>query len=152
MQDVDLGASQQPAIIIQLSVLFPIALLATGLRFLARRISKAGLWWDDWLILAATILNVAFTAVPNLVLSYGLGRHIEALPAGTINRFLMTYYVGQILYSCVLGTVKLSIIALYWRIFGLFDSIRGLLWGLFAVVMSWWLATVSYVPDLSLPT
>lgn len=32
-----------------------IALVAVCLRFLARRLSKAGLWYDDWLMLPATV-------------------------------------------------------------------------------------------------
>ena len=31
------------------------ALLAVCLRFLARRLSKAGLWYDDWLMIPATV-------------------------------------------------------------------------------------------------
>lgn len=29
--------------------------LIVALRFLARRVSKAGLWWDDWLIVPALV-------------------------------------------------------------------------------------------------
>ena len=32
-----------------------IALIAVCLRFLARRLSKARLWYDDWLIIPATV-------------------------------------------------------------------------------------------------
>ena len=31
------------------------ALIAVCLRFLARRLSKAGLWYDDWLMVPATV-------------------------------------------------------------------------------------------------
>ena len=32
-----------------------IALIAVCLRFLARRLTKAGLWYDDWLMIPATV-------------------------------------------------------------------------------------------------
>ena len=32
-----------------------IALIAVCLRFLARRLSKAGLWYDDWLVIPAAV-------------------------------------------------------------------------------------------------
>jgi hypothetical protein len=52
---IDLAASKQPqtrGLIISTWVL---ALLAVALRFYARRISKAGFWWDDWLMIPALV-------------------------------------------------------------------------------------------------
>lgn len=40
-----------------------IALIAVCLRFLARRLSKAGLWYDDWLMIPATV------SIPHMIIS-----------------------------------------------------------------------------------
>ena len=40
-----------------------IALIAVCLRFLARRLSKAGLWYDDWLMIPATV------SIPHVITS-----------------------------------------------------------------------------------
>lgn len=49
-------------------------LIIVSLRFLARRLSKVGLWYDDWLILPAT---VCLSYIPYLLL-YVNGPGIEA--------------------------------------------------------------------------
>lgn len=34
---------------------FILPVIAVGLRLLARRLNRMSLWWDDWLILVATV-------------------------------------------------------------------------------------------------
>ena len=36
-------------------VVWTIGLLAIGLRFLSRKISRSGIWWDDWLVLPVLV-------------------------------------------------------------------------------------------------
>lgn len=36
-----------------------------ALRFIARRVSKAGLWWDDWVIVPALVRPLLLVAVPH---------------------------------------------------------------------------------------
>lgn len=38
-----------------------LAVIAICLRFLARQLSKAGLWYDDWLMIPATVCNLCIT-------------------------------------------------------------------------------------------
>ena len=52
---LNLDASQQPRIIAASVVLIAISTVAVALRFLSRMVSKAGLWWDDWTMLAAMV-------------------------------------------------------------------------------------------------
>lgn len=35
--------------------IWALVIIIVCLRFLARRLSKAGLWYDDWLVVAATV-------------------------------------------------------------------------------------------------
>ena len=39
--------------------LIAISTLALSLRFLSRKLSNAGFWWDDWLALAAWVCSQA---------------------------------------------------------------------------------------------
>jgi len=52
---LDLNANQGPKIIAVSAVLIAISTIAVILRFISRMVSKAGLWWDDWLIVAAMV-------------------------------------------------------------------------------------------------
>lgn len=54
-QTADLHASQAPKMYAIFSIFFALPLLAVGLRLVARRVSNVRLWWDDWLILVATV-------------------------------------------------------------------------------------------------
>lgn len=52
---LDLNANQGPKIIAVSAILIAISTIAVILRFMSRMVSKAGLWWDDWLIVAAMV-------------------------------------------------------------------------------------------------
>ena len=52
---LDLNDSQAPRIIGTCVTLIIISTISVALRFLARRLSRAGLWWDDWTMLGALV-------------------------------------------------------------------------------------------------
>jgi hypothetical protein len=52
---LDPNADQGPKVVAVAAVLMVISTIAVILRFVARLLSKAGLWWDDWCILAALV-------------------------------------------------------------------------------------------------
>ena len=52
----DLHANQAPRILAISIALMVLSGLAVMLRFLSRMLSKAGLWWDDWVILTALVI------------------------------------------------------------------------------------------------
>ena len=54
---VDLNASLVPNILGANITFMIISTLTVSLRFVARHLSGAGLWWDDWMILAALIFS-----------------------------------------------------------------------------------------------
>lgn len=49
----DVHASKIPTLIAADVTLICLSAIAVALRFLSRRISGAGFWWDDWVILVA---------------------------------------------------------------------------------------------------
>lgn len=52
---LDIHANQEARILAVSVVLIVVSTLSVILRFVARALSKAGLWWDDWCILAALV-------------------------------------------------------------------------------------------------
>lgn len=52
---IDLAASQQPEIMGSIIATWAFAVIAVALRFFARRVSRAGFWWDDWLMIPALV-------------------------------------------------------------------------------------------------
>ena len=51
----DLYADKRPLLLGVLITLIALSIIIVALRFLTRRLSGAGYWWDDWLILAALV-------------------------------------------------------------------------------------------------
>ena len=52
---VDLKATQQTEIVGSIIATWVFAVICVALRFFARRISRAGFWWDDWLMIPALV-------------------------------------------------------------------------------------------------
>ena len=134
--------SQQPQIYGASFTVYLIAILSTALRFHARRITKARLWWDDWLIAASLFLDTALLANTILMLYFGLGRHYEVIAQEDLRAFGQTYLAGSVVFTGTLALAKYSILALYWRIFGHVGSIRLPIYGLLGLVMGWFVFTV----------
>ena len=51
----DAHANVGPMMLIGQIIMIILAISSVALRFLARKLSGAGLWWDDWMILAALV-------------------------------------------------------------------------------------------------
>lgn len=57
--DSNSGDEGQTAVVAVIGVILALAITTVALRFYVRRLTKAGIWWDDWLILAALITALA---------------------------------------------------------------------------------------------
>ncbi|PNP50261.1 hypothetical protein THARTR1_08969 [Trichoderma harzianum] len=98
----------------------PIALeaLSTGWRLWASASAQSGFSFDDYLMLFATLVAMTVCVLgivygpPN-----GLGRHIEALSTHQVQMFLKGDYIFSHFYDIAIAFTKLSILALYYRIF-----------------------------------
>ena len=140
----DLNATQAPRIIATSVTLIVISAVAVALRFIARHLSEAGLWWDDWTILGAMVLTWG-TCISIIVgTNHGFGQHAAA-QGDLENRLTNTqlwfknFYAYETIYTVAVFLAKMSILLFYSRIF----KERRFLIALrstFALVISWFVA------------
>ncbi|OCK95967.1 uncharacterized protein K441DRAFT_63631 [Cenococcum geophilum 1.58] len=100
------------------SVPIPVSILSTAFRLWAKKAGRNGIRLDDYLIIFATICLVGECASG---LGYGpphgMGRHINAVSAEDLKIFRKGDYVFSHFYDMALGSVKLAILAFYYRVF-----------------------------------
>ncbi|KAF2235867.1 hypothetical protein EV356DRAFT_531424 [Viridothelium virens] len=95
-----------------------LSFIAIVLRFTSRWLIDARILLDDWLILAALPFAWAEGIVDiNGTYNYNFGKHIATLTPSTLEGFLAATWAFQLLYNFAIAFSKLSILALYWRIF-----------------------------------
>ena len=72
MPESDLNSSKAPLILGTSTCLMVVSVVAVALRFLSRKLSGAGFWWDDWMCMIALVkyqcpvhgLNIWLTSAP----------------------------------------------------------------------------------------
>ncbi|PVH94791.1 hypothetical protein DM02DRAFT_538717 [Periconia macrospinosa] len=142
---INLTDDKQPQIIGSVSATWALATLAIMLRFLCRRISKANLWWDDYLMIPAYI----FTSIVSWVtLTYMIfndfGKHIFIQPPQRIpvvvTVFLKSLFIAEVCYTGTIVFAKFSILAFYWRLFKMNTLVRHSIVVLATIVSMWGIA------------
>ncbi|KAI1331213.1 hypothetical protein F5Y16DRAFT_360867 [Xylariaceae sp. FL0255] len=113
-----LAQDRRPLVNSLYAVPIPLEVFSTLLRLWVKRQTEGLIGYDDYLIVWATITAVA-ECIAGLVYGapYGLGRHVEALKPGDISRYLEGDYIFSHFYDFAIASTKLSILALYHRIF-----------------------------------
>ena len=129
--------------------------LALPLRFISRRLTPKGLWYDDYamvgalpLALAVPILNltgawlIPFLSIPNsadslLAMSFGFGRHESVLNQEMTKRSMEVSYVVQFFYISAITMVKLALLLTYARIW-ITRGFRRCLYLVGAIIAVWW--------------
>ncbi|KAI1428742.1 hypothetical protein F5Y12DRAFT_629300 [Xylaria sp. FL1777] len=99
--------------------------------------SDGHLGYDDYLIVWATITAVA-ECIAGLVYGppHGLGRHVQTLNPESVSRYLQGDYIFSHFYDFAIASTKLSILALYHRIF-VTTKIRIAVWITAGLVFAW---------------
>ncbi|MCJ1259543.1 hypothetical protein MMC24_007381 [Lignoscripta atroalba] len=116
----DLNANQGPRVLSISLALIALSGIAVTLRFLSRLLSKAGLWWDDWVVLGALFISWGPCICMIVAVRYGFGKHIEVAgpnPNIAASRWFKILYVFEVFYTAALAVTKYSIMLFYWRIF-----------------------------------
>ncbi|RMZ75049.1 hypothetical protein DV737_g5491, partial [Chaetothyriales sp. CBS 132003] len=76
--------------------------------YLVRRITQ-----DDWWMLAAWVISVAFSISIIVATHYGLGRHMDDIPETSLGSLRKAEYAVLVLYNPALMLTKTSIIVFY---------------------------------------
>ena len=76
------------------------------------------------------------------VIDHGLGRHTWSGPPDAAAAWAKGLFVSEVSYTCIICSVKFSLLAFYWRIFKQ-SKIRVPIYVLVAVVSAWGIAVVS---------
>ncbi|KAK3904713.1 hypothetical protein C8A05DRAFT_13457 [Staphylotrichum tortipilum] len=97
-------------------VLALLTVLTVSLRLVARFMSGAGLWWDDYLVLFALPQGIGMLIIQGLWAPMGIGFNVtETLPnLETILKMLVSY---ELIYATSISTIKTSILFFYLRVF-----------------------------------
>ncbi|GFF44457.1 hypothetical protein IFM58399_07297 [Aspergillus lentulus] len=139
---LDLSESKRANLYAAYSSTYGLAVVAVVLRLLCRtRVSKVGLWWDDYLICIALAM-VTGEYIDMIIWVYrGVGTHIYPLGMTGFSNFFINLFVCEIFYTLSICLTKYSILMFYWRIFGT-TNIRIPIYVIFFLVTGWGLGVI----------
>ncbi|KAJ0116687.1 hypothetical protein J7T55_009837 [Diaporthe amygdali] len=133
-----------------IQVLTPVAVLVTavvGVRFSLRISRRTGFWLDDWFILASLVFVWGMYAISVLGVEIGGNGTPFRVNMATdpsmawMGHLLKLLFASQMVYASAIMTAKLSILALYWRLFPTAFMKRGCVI-LAVLTVMWWGAYV----------
>ncbi|KAI8316856.1 hypothetical protein K4K61_000140 [Colletotrichum sp. SAR11_59] len=108
--------SQTTKMLAILVTVYVTALIAIGLRLIAKSFAK--IWsTDDALIVAAIVIAIAPFSLVIIMATMGFGTHLYDLQSGQLTKILQLLYAAEIVYVFVLLFAKLSLVTFYFRIF-----------------------------------
>ncbi|KAI1381690.1 hypothetical protein F4677DRAFT_407 [Hypoxylon crocopeplum] len=122
--------------------------MAITLRFWSRSLltlHRLRFWWDDWVALAAVPFVIVEFELIFYMLSLGLCRHMNTLPAENIATSLLVIYIIYYVYDIGLFQVKESALLLLCRVFTRQTHRTWFnygTWGVHALNVSWLLGIV----------
>ncbi|XDG03839.1 hypothetical protein ABKA04_003454 [Annulohypoxylon sp. FPYF3050] len=111
-------------------VLNVIATIFVALRLYARRFKGLKLQFDDWIVVVALVRKLV---------KYGMGVNGETVAAtypGGVSNFL------ELIYATVSPLAKISLLALYYRIFYVSHTIRIAVWVMTVLLISWGISVI----------
>ncbi|KAJ5086426.1 integral membrane protein [Penicillium alfredii] len=112
------------SITIALVFAFLLSTVAVALRILARKINGSKLFLDDYLIIIALLFKYGCSIGVTMLLWNGLGSHITMIPKKNLTVFFKIGWSNPFVYTSCVAFIKLSILALYKRLF----SVRHIVW------------------------
>ncbi|KAI1173970.1 hypothetical protein F4777DRAFT_413824 [Nemania sp. FL0916] len=96
---------------------FVLAIIAVGLRIIARTIAEAPMWWDDYTNFLALAVCAAYTFINVSLKNKGLGMDNWAVPQENLNYILLLIVIATPLYVVSRFFIRISILLFYLRIF-----------------------------------
>ncbi|KAJ2905226.1 integral membrane protein [Zalerion maritima] len=120
-----------------------LAMVAVGMRILARREKRMELWWDDYMIIWSMIWNLVVVGFIFAMLKCGMGIHATEVETDDIVLMAKFLVVAEILYVFNLVWTKLSFLLFYYRIFRFhYFKIWAYIIGTFVIL---WVITITFI-------
>ncbi|THV46038.1 hypothetical protein BGAL_0424g00050 [Botrytis galanthina] len=141
---INLEANEGPLLKAVSIAFIALTVCTIAIRFFSRWYTKISLGLDELFIIIAAILSIVYTAVIIVeVNSNFYGQHVHKSDPEHLEAYLKGLYALALLYPIALSTSKLSLLALYWRVFAvtggkvpiLFASAINGAWGVAALVV-----------------
>ncbi|KAF7922822.1 uncharacterized protein EAE97_010986 [Botrytis byssoidea] len=143
---INLEANEGPLLRAVSIAFIALTVCTIAIRFFSRWYTKIPLGLDELFILIAAIqiLSIVYTAVIIVeVNSNFYGQHVHKSDPEHLEAYLKGLYALALLYSIALSTSKLSLLALYWRVFAvtggkvpiIFATAINGAWGIAALVV-----------------
>ncbi|KAH7018814.1 hypothetical protein EDB80DRAFT_818749 [Ilyonectria destructans] len=140
---VDLSEDKRPLIVAVSVMTWILAFTTLMLRIAGRKIKGLNLWLDDWFIIIALVAALAHVSgMAGYATSRGVGQHVWAGKPDATYAWALGLFIAEICYTITMWTTKLSILAFYWRSFGIWSSMRWPIWLLSGIVSAWAIAVV----------
>lgn len=140
---LDPSANKQPYIYGAICTVYALAVTTLALRIKARRISRACLGADDFLLVTSLVFATAQFIDMLLLLHNGLGQHLKSL--SQFDRILKMFLFSDVTYYCTLAFAKYSILLFYWRIFGHVKAIHWPIYILLGLTTGWFIEVVRHL-------
>ncbi|KAF4990603.1 hypothetical protein FGRMN_8362 [Fusarium graminum] len=134
--------NKQPKLWIAEWVPFITATAFITLRIMSRKITRVGLWWDDYTAMGCYACAVVWAVEAPLWISKGLGLHAANIDRDilTTNSIMMHYlFAIEQTYSFVVYLAKVSLLLFYWRMFRI-TNIRIAVYSLLVLSTLWLVA------------
>ncbi|BCS04486.1 putative integral membrane protein Pth11-like [Aspergillus luchuensis] len=103
--------------IIALYFAFIMSTVAVALRLLARKITGSRLYLDDYLMIIALLFKYGCSIGVTILLWNGLGCHINMIPQKNLTVYFKIGWSNSFVYTLCVMFIKLSILAVYKRLF-----------------------------------
>lgn len=126
MSTTKINPDQGPQLQVGVTIGLVVPSLVVILRFWSRVIQHAvsnsrtsvRFWWDDWTVLAASLVNIGECIIGHLMIDLGLGRHVGSINPENISSFLNLLWISYFFVNAGMAFAKASALFLYARIFG----------------------------------
>ncbi|KAJ4394815.1 hypothetical protein N0V93_004035 [Gnomoniopsis smithogilvyi] len=108
-----------------------VAVLVSWVRMYTRMYISHNLWWDDWVMFAATFLTIGTNAVLLQAYYLGLGRHIQYVPVENLKPCFMFLWIAEPTNLFALYAVRVSITLFFMRLIPTHKKLyMRIIWGI----------------------
>ncbi|KUI60840.1 hypothetical protein VP1G_08049 [Cytospora mali] len=94
-----------------------IVILVVAGRIVSRRLRRVKLSWDDYLIIVAIPQALTLVILQGLTSTLGSGYHLSSAIMPNLEFILKLNFAFEFIYLAALGTIKMSILSFYLRLF-----------------------------------